>query len=179
MYRDQILHQQNTVGQSVGLNEPIVHTFCHVQAFRSATVVLTPRLSHESFLPRRSHTQALVAHMTQIQPNTWHPNGNVLVDFIDRGDVGFLLGTVHLGIQGTGTQLYCHTLGVVRTHNTYWLAPAGTTILMMFSDASSGGVAISEKNISVVAPMAIDTMTAKEKNLAGYKLWPGFKKSLT
>lgn len=50
---------------------------------------------------------------------------------------------------------------------------------MMFSDASSGGVAISEKNISVVAPMAIDTMTAKEKNLAGYKLWPGFKKSLT
>lgn len=24
--------------------------------------------------------------------------------------------------------------------------------------------------------MAIDTMTAKEKNLAGYKLWPGFKK---
>ena len=47
----------------------------------------------------------------------------------------------------------------------------------MFSDASSGGVAISEKNISVVAPMAIDTMTAKEKNLGKcYKLWPGFKK---
>ena len=32
-------------------------------------------------------------------------------------------------------------------------------------DASSGGVAISEKNISVVAPMAIATITAKEKNL--------------